>query len=157
MGMPSDLHRFTTETGSPRNSAICFQPLRFLGWPKDGSLVLDPFAISVRCRCFSDGPMKKRSGLRWILLETQAGGGFFASLKRTERKVIRVSLKARRRDKESSATIFAKGECHSASPNCINSPTNGRQFASIVENIQEEVWRSALLAQETSAGHWRVD
>lgn len=31
-GIPSDAQRLTTETGSPRNVAICFQPFSASGW-----------------------------------------------------------------------------------------------------------------------------
>ena len=31
-GIPSDAQRLITESGSPRNSAICFQPFKIPGW-----------------------------------------------------------------------------------------------------------------------------
>src|SRR5215472_6166227 len=44
-GMPSDLQRFTTETGCPRNSAISFHPFSVVTLSVAASLVFEPFGI----------------------------------------------------------------------------------------------------------------
>src|SRR5579864_2868684 len=56
-GIPSDFHRFTTETGSPRKSAICFHPFR--GWSSG-------LAVSLDCFGMGNGPLCRIYYHRWL-------------------------------------------------------------------------------------------